>query len=140
MIRRAEQQCARLVVYVNSSAARDAVPGSLRAAWLADLHPDVDVREVRHALGTDFDDEELWRAWIELFRAEWPHDDGPEVVFSSDPYVDELAHRLQAESVVVDAARAEVPISATRIREDPAGHLEYLAPPVRAWVEANWLG
>jgi hypothetical protein len=32
-----------------------------------------------------------------------------------------------------------VPISATRIREQPAEHLDYLAPPVRAWVEVTWL-
>ena len=64
---------------------------------------------------------------------------GPDVVFSSDPYVDELARRFGAEAVVVDAERATVPISATQIREAPADHLDRLAPPVRAWVEANLL-
>ena len=39
--------------------------------------------------------------------------------------------------VVVDAERTAVPISATQIREAPADHLDRLAPPVRAWVEAN---
>jgi hypothetical protein len=41
--------------------------------------------------------------------------------------------------VVVDADRQAVPISATEIRADPGGHLHHLAPPVRSWVEANWL-
>ena len=139
MIERARAGCDRLVVYVNTSEERDAAPGRLRAAWLAQLHPDVDVREVRHSLPTDFEDEELWSTWIELFRDRWPHEDGPDVVFSSDPYVDELARRLGAESVVVDAGRSEVPISATQIRDDPARHLDFLAPPVRRWVEDNWL-
>jgi hypothetical protein len=61
------------------------------------------------------------------------------VVFSSDPYVAELARRLGAEPVVVDADRVNVPISATMVRNDPAAHLAMLAPPVRRWVEANWV-
>ena len=61
------------------------------------------------------------------------------MVCSSDPYVAELARRLGAEPVVVDADRTNVPISATMIRNDPGAHLEMLAPPVRAWVEANWM-
>ena len=139
MIERAAEQCSALVVFVNSSVERDAAPGHLRAGWLADLHPDVDVREVRHRLPTDFDDEELWGRWMGLFRSHWPHDAGPHAVFSSDPYVDELARRFEAEAVVVDADRTVVPISATMVRTAPADHLDRLAPNVREWVEANWL-
>jgi HTH-type transcriptional repressor of NAD biosynthesis genes len=139
LIERAGERCERLVVFVNSSTARDAAPGHLRAAWLAGLHPDVAVVEVVHDLPTDFGDEALWVRWIELFRAHWPLDTGPHVVCSSDPYVAELARRLGAEPVVVDADRVNVPISATMIRRDPAAHLAMLAPPVRAWVEANWV-
>ena len=46
-----------------------------------------------------------------------------DVVCSSDPYVAELARRLGAEPVVVDADRTNVPISATMIRDDPGAHL-----------------
>jgi HTH-type transcriptional regulator, transcriptional repressor of NAD biosynthesis genes len=139
MIEWAAQRCETLVVFVNTSPERDTAPGELRARWLAELHPDVTVIEVRHRLGTDFDDEELWAKWMALFGEMWPHDDGPHVVFSSDGYVVELASRFGADHVVVDADRATVPISATQIREDPASHLHHLAPPVRVWVEANWL-
>jgi len=138
LIEEAARRCNRLVVFVNSGLA-DAVPGALRTRWLAELHADVTVVEVVHALPTDFGDEGLWQRWIDLFRAEWPLDEGPEVVFSSDPYVSELAERLGAEARVVDAERATVPISATMVRTDPAAHLDRLAPPVRAWVEAEWL-
>ena len=142
MIDVAAQRCDRLVVFVNSSQVRDTAPGELRAAWLAELHPAVTVVEVRHRLGTDFDDEDLWAAWMALFEDRWPRDvvgDGPHVVFSSDEYVVELARRFDADHVVVDAERATVPISATQIRAHPADHLDRLAPPVRAWVESNWL-
>lgn len=139
MIDWAVERCDRLVVFVNSSAARDAAPGGLRAAWLGEIHSDVDVIEVRHDLATDFGDEDLWRRWMALFRERWPHDEGPHAVFSSDPYVEELARRFGADAVTVDADRQEVPISATQIRTEPAAHLDRLSPPVRAWVEANWL-
>lgn len=139
MIDVAAGQCADLVVFVNSSVERDTAPGNLRAAWLAELHPDVTVIEVRHRLGTDFDDEDLWAEWMRLFQQRWPFDDGPHVLFSSDEYVVELARRFDADHVVVDADRSTVPISATQIRQNPGDHLERLAPPVRAWVQANWI-
>ena len=139
MIEWAAQRCRSLVVYVNSSTVRDAAPGRLRANWLAELHPTVSVHEVPHRLGTDFDDEDLWNRWMALFRSVWPHGAGPHVVFSSDDYVGELARRFDAASVVVDADRVNVPISATEIRAAPADHLHHLADPVRAWVESNWV-
>ena len=139
MIDWAARRCDRLVVFVNSSDERDTAPGGLRSRWLGELHPHVTVIEVRHSLRTDFDDEDLWRRWIELFTDHWPHEEGPHVVFSSDDYVVELASRFEADHVVVDADRTTVPISATQIRERPGDHLDRLAPPVRTWVEANWL-
>jgi HTH-type transcriptional repressor of NAD biosynthesis genes len=139
MIEAAATRCDRLVVFVNSSTARDTAPGELRASWLAQLHPAVSVIEVRHELPTDFDDPDLWNKWMALFREHWPFDDGPHVVFSSDGYVDELADRFGAAAVVVDADRVVVPISATQIRTSPADHLDRLAPVVRAWVEDHWL-
>lgn len=139
MIDWAAERCDQLVVFVNSSEVRDTAPGHLRAGWIADLHPHVHVREVRHRLGTDFADQVLWARWMELFRSEWPHETGPHTVFSSDDYVNELALRFGADSVVVDADRSTVPITATQVRESPGEHLHRLAPPVRVWVEANWL-
>jgi cytidyltransferase-like protein len=139
LIDTAATHCTELVVFVNSGP-RDAVPGHLRATWLAELHPAVRVREVRHDLHTDFADEDLWRQWMALFRAHWPLSQGPHVVLSSDAYVDELARRFGATSRVVDADRVAVPVSATMIRRDPAAHLHHLATPVRMWVQANWLG
>ena len=138
MIEWAAARCDQLVVFVNTRV-RELVPGHLRAQWLAELHPDVTVVEVAHDLDTNFADESLWAKWMELFRSKWPLSSGPEIVFSSDPYVDELASRFGAEAVVVDPERRAVPISATMIRESPADHLDKLAPSARAWVESNLL-
>lgn len=139
MIDWANQRTDRLVVYVNSSFVRDTVPGELRAAWLAETHPTVEVRVVRHSLETDWNDEELWRRWIELFRSHWPYEAGPHAVFSSDDYVSGIADRLDAVAVSVDPERIVVPITATQIRDEPAAHLDKVAPPVRQWIESNWL-
>jgi cytidyltransferase-like protein len=139
MIARALERTGRLVVFVNTRADRDAAPGELRAAWLRELHPEALVVEVRHQLDTDFADEELWARWMALFREHWPLGSGPDVVFSSDGYVSPLAERFGAVAVSVDPDRTTVPVSATMVRTDPAAHLHRLAPPVRAWVEANWV-
>jgi cytidyltransferase-like protein len=138
LIEAAAERAERVAVFVNSGP-RDAAPGHLRAAWLAELHPAAVVIEVVHDLPTDFGDEGLWQRWIDLFRDHWPFDAGPHVVCSSDPYVAELARRLGADAVVVDADRETVPISATMIRTEPGAHLDMLAGPVRAWVEAHWV-
>ena len=135
LVTSAAAQVEHLVVFVNTRDG-EAVPGPLRAGWLAELHPDVTVVEVRHDLDTDFADEALWERWMALFRAHWPLPTGPEVVFSSEGYGGELARRFGAEGVAVDPDRTAVPISATMIREDPLAHLDRLAPPVRTWVEA----
>jgi NadR type nicotinamide-nucleotide adenylyltransferase len=139
LIDAANEQVDRLVVMVNS---RDTepIPGELRAQWLAGLHPDVVVVEVRHDLETDFDNEELWAQWMALFRSHWPYEAPPDVVFSSEIYGDEIARRFGAVAVAVDAERTAVPISATQIRERPLEHLNFLAPPVRTWMEAKARG
>ena len=138
MIEWARERCEQLVVFVNTKQG-EAAPGHLRAQWLQDLHPEVKVLQVEHDLHNDWDDQELWAKWINLLRSKWPLANGPEVVVSSDFYISELAHRLGAEALVCDPERMNVPISATLIRNDPVTHLERLAPPVRDWVERNWL-
>lgn len=136
LIERAAAQVDRLVVFVNTRA-DEVVPGSLRAGWLAELHPGVTVVEVAHNLETDFADPDLWNRWMDLLRSCWPFADGPHAVFTSEPYGSELARRFGADEVLVDPDRAAVPVSATMIRTDPLAHLDHLAPPVRAWVE-HW--
>lgn len=123
----------RLTVIVFAKAG-ESVPGELRAGWLGELHPAVTVVHVPTTLVTDWDDPDTWARWIALIRSVVPK--GPDVVFSSEPYGDEVARRLGARHVCVDAGRHEVPISATAIRSDPLAHLDRLAPPVRAWYLA----
>jgi NadR type nicotinamide-nucleotide adenylyltransferase len=139
MIEQASRRVGHLVVMVNTREG-EPVPGVLRAQWLQELHPDVTIVRVEHDLDTDFGDDELWEEWMALFRRRWPYDSGPDVVFSSEGYGDEIARRFGATAQVVDADRSAVPVSATQIRERPLEHLDFLAPPVRTWVEAQARG
>lgn len=136
LIEQARVQVDALVVFVNTRAG-EVVPGSLRAGWLAELHPLVHVVEVAHDLDTNFADPDLWNRWMELLRSRWPLSAGPHAVFTSEPYGGELARRFGAQEVLVDPDRSHVPVSATMIRTDPLAHLDRLAPQVREWVD-HW--
>ena len=58
---------------------------------------------------------------------------GPDLVFSSEAYGDELAQRLDAQHALVDAARAQVPVTATQIRARPLAHKKYFPKPVQPY-------
>jgi NadR type nicotinamide-nucleotide adenylyltransferase len=101
-------------------------PGELRAAWLAEIHPDVEVLSIDDRY--DAQDSRVWAEnsvrWLGF---------APEVVFSSEDYGDRFAFHLGCEHVSVDRGRNTVPISGTRVRAKPLDCWEYLEPPVRAW-------
>jgi HTH-type transcriptional regulator, transcriptional repressor of NAD biosynthesis genes len=101
-------------------------PGELRAAWLRELHPDV-----RVMLIDDTYDEQDSRVWAEN-SVRWLGG-APDVVFTSEDYGERFAFHLGCEHVLVDKARAAVPISGTRVRANPLGAWDYLEPPVRAY-------
>jgi NadR type nicotinamide-nucleotide adenylyltransferase len=100
--------------------------GELRAAWLREIHPDVQIMLIDDRL--DADDSRLWAVncihWLG-YR--------PDVVFTSEDYGHAFAHYLGCEHVQVDKARVAVPISATRIRANLLACWDYLEPPVRGY-------
>ena len=106
--------------------ASDSIPANLRAVWLREIFPTVDVR-VYGTTGYD-DDSQLWatltRAWLGA---------APDVVFTSEGYGDCFARILGCEHVCVDRERTHVPISASQILARPLAHLDYLEPCVRAY-------
>jgi NadR type nicotinamide-nucleotide adenylyltransferase len=114
------------------SLTREPIPGDLRAGWVADMCPRANVLHVTDENPQEpHEHPEFWRIWIETIRAKLPT--GPDVVFTSEGYGDELARRLGARHVPVDRARELVPISGTMLRERPLTHWRYLPPPVRPY-------
>jgi HTH-type transcriptional repressor of NAD biosynthesis genes len=87
----------------------------------------------------DYNDPAIWTAQVAVMRAALARDRRPPVdaVFSSEHYGGELAARFGAKPVTVDPVRAVVPVSATAIRGDLAGHRDQLIPAARAGLAAR---
>ncbi len=112
-----------------------------RVAWMREVHAaddKVTVVGVRDDHPVDYESDAIWRAHVELMKvaARGVTDEPIDVVFTSEPYGDELARRLGARHVAVDRPRATHPVSGTQVRADPVAHWSALAPCVRghlAW-------
>src|SRR5258706_4117373 len=110
---------------------REPIPGALRYAWLRELLPNVALDHIKAEHTVNFADPQAWDFWVGAIRAVVPS--APSIVFSSEPYGDELARRLGGRHVAVDPARSHVPISASQIRAQPMRHWEHIPAPVRPY-------
>src|SRR5262249_17232108 len=130
LVRTALAQVDGLSVLV-CSLAREPIPGALRHAWMRELFPSAEVIHVDEELPQEpAEDPRFWERWTAAIRRVVPR--GPDLVFTSEDYGDELARRLGARHVCVDRARAEFPVSGTDVRRDPLAAWRFLPPPVRA--------
>lgn len=125
LIRAACQQSERVTVIV-CDRPDDPISGVLRAAWIRELEPSVEVLVIDDRY--DADDSELWAGltfgW--LGRA-------PDAVFTSEDYGSRYACAMGCVHVCVDRARAAVPCSGTAVRADPFACWDFIAPPVRGF-------
>jgi HTH-type transcriptional repressor of NAD biosynthesis genes len=129
LIREAVRTCDRVTVQV-LAASVESIPLATRAAWVAEEHPSVRVVAAIDDAPVDFGSDAAWDAHAAVIAALL---DAPvDAVFTSDAYGEELARRLGATWVQVDAGRARNPVSGTAVRADLAGHWHELAPSVRA--------
>lgn len=117
---------------VVGSLEREPIPGALRARWVRELFPDVNVVHL-----TDENPQEphehprFWDIWRESLRRVVP---GPiDHVFASEAYGARLAHELGASFVPVDPAREILPVSGTAIRNDPYAHWAFIPRCVRPY-------
>ena len=130
--------CSERVTVLVLSHEVESIPHADRLAWLREVH--AAERHVRfHGViddhPVDFTDAAIWDLHEAVFRAGLAAvtEEPVTAVFSSEDYGDELARRLGAVAVPVDAGRGMAPVSGTAVRADPVGHWDDLAPPVRAW-------
>jgi len=128
VIELAASRCDHLTVMTWANPDFPGMPTPVRAGWLRDLYPGVEV--------------------IALDASECPPDDAPDAlqqaftaarlprpvdaVFTSEAYGEGLARALGAVHVAVDPERREVPISGRRIRTDVHAHRQWLDPRVHA--------
>jgi HTH-type transcriptional repressor of NAD biosynthesis genes len=122
----ATQQVRKLVVIVCSKAG-ETIPGDLRAAWLREIHPGIDVLPIDDVYNPD--DSAVWAAntirWLGR---------SPDVAFTSEDYGPRWAALMGSEHVLVDRDRATVPCSAREIRAHPLENLDFVEPCVRAFL------
>lgn len=111
------------VIVAIAGRAGDEVPLALRAAWIRALYPTVQIET--------FEDAEPFPAvparLQELLRkmSAAPH------VFASEPAHRALAEAVAGTLVLVDPARAVIPISGSALRSSLLNHFAYVAPSAR---------
>ncbi|MEV0647406.1 AAA family ATPase [Phytomonospora sp. NPDC050363] len=129
LVRSALAACERLTVLVCASSV-ESVPLADRIAWMREEHPEARIVGAVDDVPVDLQDPDVWDAHMAIFRAAVP--EPVDVVFTSEPYGDELARRFGAVHVPVDPSRGTHPVSGTAVRADPVAHWDFLSEPVRA--------
>jgi HTH-type transcriptional repressor of NAD biosynthesis genes len=129
LIRAAQAGCERLTVLV-SHATVESIPLAARVAWIQEAHPGTRVIGTVDDVHMDLNDEAIWQAHVDIFKAAVP--ERIDALFTSESYGPELARRLGAAHHLVDLDRNAFPVSGTKVRADPAGNWHHLEGPVRA--------
>ncbi len=119
---------------------REPIPGTLRYLWaaatLARL-PNVRVVHVSDEVPAQPEDSpDFWAIWVPLIHRYCHSVAGRpdlDVVFTSEDYGAELGRRLQIPAICLDLARTNVPISATRIRENPLANWAFIPTAARPY-------
>jgi len=107
----------------------DVPPLSVRSKWIKQLYPTIKVIEAWNGPSEVGYTPEIMRRHEE-YVLKILGDTPITHFFASEPYVWHMSRVLHAKGVLVDQDRLQVPISATRIRNDPFGHMHYLHPHV----------
>ena len=113
-----------LIVFVRGMS-EQTIAAQTRVAWLRQLHPDVDVRLIADLVPSDDA-----QSWADYTIGLLGH--APEIVFSSNAFMQQVAQALGSRHFAVDRERQWVPVTSGMIQECPLAMLEWLDPCVRA--------
>ncbi|HET9031044.1 MAG TPA: AAA family ATPase [Candidatus Aquilonibacter sp.] len=103
-------------------------PAALRARWMCELFPEIEVSVVPDDPDVATDDMAAQARHARRFLG----DAAVDVLFSSEAYGEVLAQELGVRHYNVDRARQFIPVTGTMIRRDPLAHEQWLEPVVRA--------
>lgn len=108
------------------------IPSTLRFQWMRELFPSVNVVHLQEENPQDPSEHpEFWAIWQRSLQRILPYP--PDLLFASESYGPKLANVLGAQFVPVDPARSIMPISGTKVREQPLVHWRYLPECVRPY-------
>jgi len=128
LIERARAECERVLVMVWSNPDFETMPSELRAGWVRELYPDVDV--LAFGAGTAPPNDAPPAAHHSFVRAHLPHP--IESVFSGEDYGPAFARALGAEHVFIERVDSHTGTAVHRLGT------EYVEEVGRTlWVEAN---
>lgn len=133
LIEFATRHCDELIVSV-SYKENDPIGGEVRFSWLKEIF--IDSKKIKPVLiKDDFDNESLpWpertRVWARFLKRQYQNID---ILVSSEDYGVLLAEVLGCRHLSFDPNRKIVPVSATRIREKPFTHWEFIPKVVRPY-------
>lgn len=103
---------------------RQKISAQKRAEWLQKIHPRTKVLVIEDILQDD--DSKAWAEHVKNFLGFTP-----DIVFTSENYGITFSKELNCEHVMVDHERTNIPISATKIRNDLLSNLNFLHEIVR---------
>lgn len=132
---RALAACDRVSVWVYSRPDFPDMPSPVRRGWVrevypARLYPQLQLLPDAPNPPLNGEPDGVHRAYVRTVLDSWGVQ--PDAVFTSEAYGDALAEDLGAAHVMVDAARAAVPVSGTQLRADVHAHRGFLDPAVYA--------
>jgi HTH-type transcriptional repressor of NAD biosynthesis genes len=130
LINFASTRCDELIVSM-SVAPSDTIAADLRFSWIQEIFNRNSKVKV-HQVVDDFDDvslswEERTKIWAGVIRKTFPP---VQVIFSSEEYGEPFARNLNAEHILFDLPRNQLPVSASLIRANPFQYWDYLPPNV----------
>lgn len=126
LIDSASKQCEELTVIVCWKPS-ETIPGIIRAQWLKQIHPNINVISIEDNKLAD-DDSEGWAKFtLDILGFV------PDAVFTSEDYGQAYAKFLGSVHVMVDRDRTIIPISATLVRSNPDKYAQFLEPCVRGY-------
>lgn len=111
---------------------REPIPGSLRSAWMREMFPWARILHCEEEAPQEpHEHADFWNIWRGIVKRH--HPEPIDFVFASEDYGVRLAAEVGARFVPVDPGRLAVPISGTKIRDNPFASWRYLPPPIRAY-------
>lgn len=125
LIRHASKNCDSLVVVVCDLPSQK-IPASVRVRMLKTIFPKINIISVPD-IGKD-EDSFAWAQYTKQFLGYTP-----DMVFTSENYGDLYSKYLGAEHVKLDLNRYKYPISATKIRSDVLGNIEWINKKIRKY-------
>ncbi len=108
----------------------DPIPGKIRIQWLKEMYPGVQIIRVNDK-NPEESHPKYWEIWKKTMSQALPY--VPNYLFASEDYGVKLAEKLGMEYIPVDHARSIVPISASKVRENPMKYWQYIPQVVRPY-------